>query len=68
MDDIAVIGFSFKFPQGADDERSFWDVLKNGRNLMTPWPKARSTFDSMENPSQTEGSEVTAFQGSDNKN
>lgn len=40
-DDIAVIGFSFKLPQGVEDVDGFWDVLQNRENLMTPWPEDR---------------------------
>ncbi|KAF9872901.1 hypothetical protein CkaCkLH20_09764 [Colletotrichum karsti] len=39
--DIAVVGMSFKLPQGVDDVASFWDVLQNRRNLSTPWPESR---------------------------
>lgn len=44
--DIAVVGFSFKLPQGVDDVASFWDVLHNRRNLMTGWPEARMNAES----------------------
>lgn len=45
-DDIAVIGFSFKLPQGVEDVEDFWDVLQNRRNLMTPWPESRLNAES----------------------
>ncbi|KAI1081559.1 hypothetical protein F5B20DRAFT_588591 [Whalleya microplaca] len=41
MEPIAITGFSFKLPQGAEDEDSLWEVLANGKNLMTEWPKDR---------------------------
>lgn len=31
-------------PQGAEDESSFWQVLENGRNLMTEWPESRTNI------------------------
>lgn len=40
-DDIAIVGFSFKLPQGVEDVASFWDVLANRKNLMTNWPESR---------------------------
>ncbi|KAK3382595.1 fatty acid synthase S-acetyltransferase [Lasiosphaeria ovina] len=40
-DDIAVIGFSIKLPQGVDDVASFWDVLAHRKNLSTNWPESR---------------------------
>lgn len=43
MNDIAITGIAFKLPQGATDERSFWDVLKTGKNLMTEWPVKRAS-------------------------
>lgn len=52
MDDIAIIGFSFKLPQDVDSDSIFWDVLQNRRNLMTDWPESRinaASFDSDKN-------------------
>jgi len=41
-DDIAIVGFSFKLPQGADDDDdAFWKVLLERKNLMTEWPESR---------------------------
>jgi len=39
--DIAIVGFSFKLPQGVEDVESFWDVLETRKNLMTDWPESR---------------------------
>nr|ALQ32786.1 putative polyketide synthase [Fusarium babinda] len=41
MDEIAIIGYSFKLPQGVDDDTAFWDVLQNRRNLISDWPEGR---------------------------
>jgi acyl transferase domain-containing protein len=41
MEDVAVVGFSFKLPEGADTVSDFWETLENGRNLMTEWPASR---------------------------
>ncbi|KAI1455751.1 hypothetical protein F4805DRAFT_459397 [Annulohypoxylon moriforme] len=49
-DDIAIIGFSFKLPQGTEDETSLWDALQQRRNLMTEWPKSRLNIDSFYDP------------------
>lgn len=46
MEPFAIIGFSFKLPQGVEDEKSLWDVLRVGRNLMTEWPEDRVKVDS----------------------
>lgn len=45
-DDIAVVGFSFKLPQGVDDVSSLWDTLESRRNLMTEWPESRLNLES----------------------
>ncbi|KAG6362926.1 hypothetical protein INS49_008021 [Diaporthe citri] len=45
-DDIAVVGYSFKLPQGTDDDYSFWEVLQDRRNLSTEWPASRINIDS----------------------
>lgn len=45
-DDIAVVGFSIKLPQGIEDVAGFWDVLHNRRNLLTPWPESRINAES----------------------
>jgi acyl transferase domain-containing protein len=41
MESIAVIGLAFKLPQDVEDEESFWDVLEQGKSLMTEWPASR---------------------------
>lgn len=45
MEPIAVVGFSFKLPQGIDDAAALWENLEAGRNLMTPWPDSRANVD-----------------------
>lgn len=47
MEPVAIIGFAFKLPQGAEDEASFWDVLEKGKNVMTPWPESRANVNSL---------------------
>nr|ALQ32825.1 putative polyketide synthase [Fusarium dlaminii] len=49
MSDIAIVGYSFKLPQGVEDDDTFWDVLDNRRNLMTDWPESRVKTDSFAN-------------------
>lgn len=46
MEPIAVVGLSFKLPQGAEDESSFWEMLMEGRNVMEEWPASRANLDS----------------------
>ncbi|ESZ94756.1 polyketide synthase [Sclerotinia borealis F-4128] len=53
MEPIAITGFAFKLPQGAEDERSFWDILEEGKNVMTPWPESRGNIDAFYNADPT---------------
>ncbi|KAF2463868.1 ketoacyl-synt-domain-containing protein [Lindgomyces ingoldianus] len=41
MEAIAIVGFSFRFPQDADDVNGFWDIILNGKSTMTEVPKNR---------------------------
>ena len=41
MESIAIIGLAFKLPQDVEDEQSFWEVLEQGKSLMTEWPASR---------------------------
>lgn len=45
MDPIAVIGFSFRLPGGAEDVSSLWEMLSTGQNVMREWPKSRTNLD-----------------------
>lgn len=45
MDSIAIVGYSFKFPGGCEDDSSFWDMLKKGKNVMSQWPESRANVD-----------------------
>ena len=38
---IAIIGMSCRFPGGANNTESFWDLLIEGRDGITPIPKDR---------------------------
>ncbi|KAI9711735.1 MAG: Type I Iterative PKS [Bogoriella megaspora] len=41
LEPIAVIGYSFKFPQEAVTPEGFWDLLANARCVSTEFPEAR---------------------------
>lgn len=49
VDDIAIVGYSFKLPRGIDDDFKFWEVLQDRRNLSTEWPTSRINIDSFLN-------------------
>jgi acyl transferase domain-containing protein len=50
MEPIAVIGLSFKLPDGVEDVSSFWDMLEHGRNVMKEWPRNRTNIDTFYKP------------------
>lgn len=56
--DIAIVGLSFKLPQGAEDESSFWEILQSGRNVMTSWPQSRAVGESLYGPESNKGNKV----------
>jgi hypothetical protein len=49
-EDVAIIGFSFRFPQEACDEESFWEMLVQKRSAMTEIPKDRWNVDAFYHP------------------
>ncbi|KAF1974305.1 polyketide synthase PksD [Bimuria novae-zelandiae CBS 107.79] len=50
MEPIAIIGQSFRLPDGVEDVSSFWDMLEHGRNMMREWPKDRTNIDTFYKP------------------
>jgi hypothetical protein len=50
LEPVAVIGFSFKFPQDATSGESFWKMLLEGRSAMTEIPKDRFNIDAFYHP------------------
>lgn len=42
---IAIVGLSFKLPQNAVDEISFWEIMEQRRSLVTDWPSDRACLD-----------------------
>jgi acyl transferase domain-containing protein len=50
LEPIAIIGFSFRFPQEAISQEGFWRMLVEKRSAMTDWPKERLNVDSFYHP------------------
>lgn len=50
IEPIAVIGYSFGFPQDATDSVAFWDLLMEKRNTATSFPANRMNNDAMYHP------------------
>ncbi|KAI4673620.1 Type I Iterative PKS [Alternaria novae-zelandiae] len=49
MEPIAIVGLSYKLPEGHNEDHSFWDNLQRGRSLSRPWPKSRGNIDAFYN-------------------
>jgi hypothetical protein len=47
---IAIIGFSFTFPQDATTSDALWNLMLEKRSTATPIPKERMNSDSMYHP------------------
>ncbi|MBZ4409236.1 type I polyketide synthase [Myxococcus sp. XM-1-1-1] len=47
---IAIIGMGLRFPGGADTPESFWELLKEGREAITPIPSSRWDVDAYYDP------------------
>ncbi|WP_018262949.1 type I polyketide synthase [Methylobacterium sp. WSM2598] len=47
---IAIVGMGCRFPGGAHDPDSFWDLLRGGRHGMVPIPKDRWDADAFYDP------------------
>ncbi len=60
MEDIAIVGFSFKFPQDAKEQSSFWEILRDRKNVMTEWPKERITVNSFYGPNTSNASSTVS--------
>src|SRR3954451_18943565 len=57
---IAIIGMACRFPGGASDTESFWKLLHDGFDAVTPVPRERWDADAYYDPSPgTSGKMVT---------
>jgi acyl transferase domain-containing protein len=46
MEPIAVVGFAFKLPGGANSTEKFWEIIESGRNVSKEWPRTRLNIES----------------------
>ena len=58
---IAVVGFSFQFPQEAINSDAFWQVLRNKRCVMTEWPRDRVNIDAFHHPDSKRPDTVQSY-------
>ena len=60
-DAIAVVGVAFRFPGDLADEQSFWQALKEGRDLVTLIDSVRWATDRLTHPKRSESGRATSF-------
>lgn len=58
---IAIIGFSFRFPQDGISAEAFWAMLMEKRNAMTEWPEDRLNLEAFYHPDGTRKENVRVF-------
>jgi acyl transferase domain-containing protein len=59
MEAIAVIGFSMRFPQEATTAEGFWDILRQGRSVMTEVPPDRFNINGFYHPDASRAGTVS---------
>ncbi|VUC24070.1 unnamed protein product [Clonostachys rosea] len=63
MEPIAVIGFSMRFPENATTPEGFWEILQNGRSVMTEVPRDRFNIDGFYDPDPSRPDTINARGG-----
>ena len=64
-DGIAIIGFSFQFPQEATTPQGFWEMLVDGRCAATEFPKDRMNMNGFYHPNADRYDAVSALEAYD---
>lgn len=59
VEPVAVVGFSFKFPQDADSTDSFWKLLMEQRSTATEFPQDRLSVSAFYHPDPSRKSTVS---------
>ncbi|MCW2314451.1 type I polyketide synthase, partial [Rhodoferax antarcticus] len=58
---IAVVGLAFRFPGDFADEQTFWQALKEGRDLVTAIDPGRWATDRLKHPKRSEPGRAKTF-------
>ena len=56
---VAIVGFSFTFPQDVTSSVSFWDLLMESRNTVTKFPQDRLSADALYHPDRNRRGQVS---------
>ena len=60
VEPIAIVGFSFEFPQGATSADALWELLMDGRTTATEIPKSRLSVSAMYHPDRNRKGQVNS--------
>jgi acyl transferase domain-containing protein/NADP-dependent 3-hydroxy acid dehydrogenase YdfG/acyl carrier protein len=60
---IAIVGMACRFPGGADDPASFWELLQNGRDAIRPVPADRWDIEALFDPDPDAPARMSARNG-----
>jgi acyl transferase domain-containing protein/NADP-dependent 3-hydroxy acid dehydrogenase YdfG/acyl carrier protein len=60
---IAIVGMACRFPGGADDPASFWELLQNGRDAISPVPADRWDIEALFDPDPDAPARMSARNG-----
>ena len=64
MDRVAVVGMAFRFPGGAESEKTLWDALVGGEDLVSEIDGSRWAVDTLQHPKRSEpGRSITYSAG-----
>ena len=61
MEDVAIVGFSLRFPQDAVSPESFWNMLVEGRSAATEVPGSRFNINAFYHPDPDRLGSVSAY-------
>lgn len=61
IEPIAVVGFSFEFPQAATSSDTFWELLMSKRNTATEIPESRMSVSALYHPGENRKGQVNAM-------
>jgi len=58
---IAIVGVAFRFPGDLGDEKSFWQTLKNGRDVVSQIDQKRWSVNELQHPKRSEPERSLTF-------
>jgi acyl transferase domain-containing protein len=59
--DVAVVGFSLRFPEKATSPQAFWELLQEGRSVMKEVPSSRFNINGFYHPDASRNDTVPSY-------